>query len=92
VFVDPYAEVDEQIRNERMSATKKDDKKKEVKEVAQKTLSDMKPQRAGIGKYINSNLFEKKHKMSAADEEDKVELKSKKLKSGASTFGDFSCW
>ena len=91
VFVDPYAEVDEQIKNERMSATKKEEKK-EVKEVTQKTLSDMKPQRAGIGKYINSNLFEKKHKMSAADEEDKVELKSKKLKSGASTFGDFSCW
>jgi peptidyl-prolyl cis-trans isomerase-like protein 2 len=90
VFVDPYAEIDEQLKNERMNATKKEEKK-EVKET-QKTLNDMKPQRAGIGKYINSNLFEKKHKMTAADEEDKVELKSKKLKSGSSTFGDFSAW
>ncbi|CAF0709857.1 unnamed protein product [Brachionus calyciflorus] len=88
VFVDPYLEVDEQLKTERENALKKDDKKSDSSK--EKTLADLKPVRQGVGKYISSTLlFEKKHKVS---EEDELEIKSKKLKQAQSSFGNFSSW
>ena len=47
--------------------------------------------------YFNWNSFlfwrvNKQKLPTIADEEDKAELKSKKLKTGSSSFGDFSAW
>lgn len=54
VFVDPYAEIDEQIRLERLNASKKEEKPKKE---AEKGLDKLKPQREGVGKYISAKLL-----------------------------------
>ena len=46
--------MDEQIKQERVNAAKKEEKpKKEV----EKGLDKLKPQREGVGKYINAKLL-----------------------------------
>jgi peptidyl-prolyl cis-trans isomerase-like 2 len=57
VFVDPYLEIDEILKQERQNGSKKqkekDDRRIELKK-AENPL-DLKPKRQGIGKYINNN-------------------------------------
>lgn len=84
VFVDPYKEIDEQIKAERTAGEKQS--KPEVEEVKVKTtFENLKAQRSGVGKYLSAAILDKKHKL-----EDSGDLKSKKIKSGS--FGDFSGW
>ena len=43
-------------------------------------------------KFIYFHRSNKQKLPTAADEEDKAELRSKKLKTGLTSFGDFSAW
>lgn len=58
VFVDPYAEIDEQIRTERLNASKANAKEstKEKKE-KEKGIDKLKAQREGVGKYISAKIL-----------------------------------
>jgi len=94
VFVDPYLEVDEKIKNERASSIK--EKKAEQSAEAKKAgdSSEDKVLRQGVGKYIDARALDKKQKLSnVEDENDKAELKSKKMKAATTTsFENFSNW
>lgn len=89
VFVDPYKDIDEQIQAERsksLKASEASEKKADEKKEKKPLFDTLKPQRAGVGKYLNAAILEKKHKST----NDSQEFKSKKIKTGS--FGDFAGW
>lgn len=91
VFVNPFDDVDEQLRKEREAALAQEasDREKDTRKPAQKKDSQPKVFKAGIGKYINPA----KQKRTLADEaNESAETKKKKKKDVKGTFGDFSAW
>ncbi len=58
MFVDPYAEIDEQLKTERENAAAKvSNNKSSTKKETAKGIDNLKPQRDGVGKYISNKLL-----------------------------------
>jgi len=85
VFVDPYAEIDRQMQEER-------DKEKGLNVVKEKPnpLDNLKVQRSGVGKYITATTFDAA-KRSSTDDDKGPSFKKPKVPS-ASQYGNFTSW
>ena len=89
VFVDPFAEVDEQLAKERaeeMAKTK--EKELSLKEKKKSVDTGVKVYSKGIGKFINPKL----KKEAKTLEEPSEGVPKKKKKDAKSSFQDFSAW
>lgn len=87
VFVDPYEEVDQKLKNEREKEEEERIKKLEEETKAKKTSalsSQMKVHRSGVGKYIP--------KVSSDTDDTLSSEPVKKKVKGSSGFGNFSSW
>ena len=91
VFVDPFAEVDEILAQERAKEMEiAREKEKKLNEKKKKTEAPgLKAYSKGIGKFINPNLKKEARKFDDEDLNAPVTKKKKELKSSLS---DFSAW
>ena len=91
VFVDPFAEVDEQLAKERaeeMAKTKEKELSLKEKKSKSSGESGVKVYSKGIGKFINPKL----KKEAKTLEEPSEAVPKKKKKDVKSSFQDFSAW
>ncbi|KAK3579828.1 hypothetical protein CHS0354_029558 [Potamilus streckersoni] len=92
VFVNPYDEVDEELRKEREDELSRQVKEAaEKKKVGKKKDDNDKPKtfKQGVGKYINPSAM-KRDAESSADTPSEIAKKKSKTTTGG--FGDFSSW
>ncbi|KAL3856896.1 hypothetical protein ACJMK2_011602 [Sinanodonta woodiana] len=90
VFVNPYDEVDEELRKEREDELSRQAKEEaDKKKVVKKDDDKQKTFKQGIGKYINPSAI-KRGAESIADTPS--EIARKKMKTTTGGFGDFSSW
>lgn len=88
VFVDPFEEVDEELKKKRQEEEVK--KRQEADELAgkeqQKAKKVLKEYHKGVGKYIDPETSK------AASDEAPAEVPEKKVRTVTGKFGDFSSW
>ncbi|CAD5113220.1 DgyrCDS2403 [Dimorphilus gyrociliatus] len=83
IFVDPYEDADDEIRNERESLKPKEEEKKTEK----KSEPKRKVYKSGVGKYINPAVL--KHKVVGEEAESSSAAKKSKVV-GKSSFNNFN--
>jgi len=92
VFVDPFAEVDEELAKERaeqMEATRATEVKVAA---AKKKQVERKVFGTGVGKYINPTLKREARRADSSSDQQQPAATTAKKKKKAGGFGDFSSW
>lgn len=92
VFVDPFAEAEEQLRKDREEAAVRDAEQKGTQKAhPSDTPQAPKVFKKGVGKYINPSRSGSEAQPSTSSSGAPL-AKRKKAASGGSQFQDFSCW
>ena len=87
VFVDPFQEVEEELKKQREEELAK--ASEELKKIAKPVEKKQKTFSSGVGKYINPAV---KKEAKRAVEPEEGPSTSKKSKTGSYGFKDFSAW